>query len=384
MPELFETQERTEEATPKRREEARERGQFARSSDLSTAVVLLVTAGVLVSYGPSLLRSMSREIVVAIQRLGSAPGDVGGATSLLRATLATAARLTGPFLVFAAAAGTTLHVVQAGGLFVAREAFGLKFEKLDPTSNLARMLSLRSFVKVGGALLKLAVVVGVLWLSLRGKWSEVAALAAADLEPATSRVGALLLGLFLRVTGALLVVGAADWFFQRWQHGRDLRMTKQQVKDEHKNEDGDPAMKRRIRDRMRSFVEKPLAQAIREATVVVANPTHFAVALDYVEGRSAAPTVVAKGADALALEIRRLARESNVPVVEQPPLARALFRDVPVGQMIPEKLYRAVAAVLAIVWRLREERRLRNAPKPAPKSTASRGAKSRAASGGSR
>src|SRR6185436_159787 len=145
--------------------------------------------------------------------------------------------------------------------------------------------------------------------------------------------------------------------FQRWQHSRDLRMSKQQVRDEQKNEDGDPAVKRRIRDRMRQMSEKPLKQAVAAATVVITNPTHFAVALEYVEGKSAAPTVAAKGVDRIAEEIKRIARDANVPVIEQPPLARALFKDVQVGQMIPEPLYRAVAAVLAIVWRLREERK---------------------------
>ena len=166
----------------------------------------------------------------------------------------------------------------------------------------------------------------------------------------------LLLGLFVQVTGSLVLIGGADWAFQRWQHHRDMRMSKQQVRDESKHEDGDPAMKKKIRDRQRAIVERPLRQSVPEATVIVTNPTHYSVAIRYEEGKSAAPVVTAKGVDRVAEEIKRLAREHDVPILEQPPLARALFRDVPVGQMIPEKLYRAVAGVLAIVWRLRQKR----------------------------
>ncbi len=365
MPDLFDTQERTEEPTPKRREEARERGQFARSVDLSTAVVLLASVGVLLGFGSTLMHGFGREIVAGVQRLGAPFSGAGGASEVLRATLLSAMWFAGPFLGFAAAAGVTLHVVQAGGLFVARDALALKFERLDPVRNLSRILSLRGFVKVGAALLKCAVIVAVLAFALRGRLAEIGALAGLDVETAAPRVGALLLSLFLRVTGALLVLGAIDWTFQRWQHGRDLRMSKQQVRDEQKHEDGDPALRRRMRDRMRRFLEKPLRQIVRDATVVVTNPTHFAVALEYVEGRSAAPKVVAKGVDRVAEEIRRIARDANVPTIEQPPLARALFRDVPVGDSIPEPLYRAVASVLAIVWRLREEKARRGAAKSA-------------------
>jgi flagellar biosynthetic protein FlhB len=368
MPELFETQERTEEATPKRREDARARGQFARSADLTTSVLLLVTVGVLLVFGPTLIREMGGGIVAGLRRLSAPAGDVGTSSELLRATLLAACRLTGPFLACAAGGALLLHLVQAGGFFVAKDALALKFDKLDPTRNLARVFSLRSFVKVGAALLKLAIIVAVLFFALRGRLAEIGALAGAPLETAAPATGALLLSLFLRVTGALLVLGFADFLYQRWQHGRDLRMSKQQVRDEAKQEDGDPSVRRRMRDRIRRLLEKPLRQAVGEATVVITNPTHFAVALEYAEGRSAAPSVAAKGADHVAEEIKRIARDRGVPVIEQPPLARALFRDAKVGDLIPEPLYRAVASVLATVWRLREEKKKRaTGSKPAPR-----------------
>jgi len=357
MPELFDTQERTEEATPKRREDARERGQFARSADLSTSILLLTTVGVLLLFGPALVHGMGQEIVAGAQRLARPFGSQPAAVDVLRATLLASIRLAGPFLALAAVAGIALHLVQAGGLFVVRDALAFKPDRIDPTRNLARILSLRSVARLAAALLKLVIVVAVIGFALHGRLGELGALADMEIEGAAPHLGATVLALLLRVTAALFVLGAADWIFQRWQHGRDLRMSKQQVRDEHKQEDGDPAMRRRIRDFVRKLVERPLRQSVGEATVVVTNPTHFAVALEYVEGKSAAPTVVAKGVDHVAEEIRRIAREANVPVIEQPPLARALFRDVQVGHAIPEPLYRAVASVLAIVWRLRDEKR---------------------------
>jgi len=365
MGEMYDKDDRTEEATAKKREDAHARGNFARSGDLSTACLLLATAAVLMALGPALLQAFQHGIVAAIQSLGSGPATVAGASELLRGQLLVALRWTLPFLGAAAATAVALHFVQAGGFFVARDAIAFNPGRLDPAENLSKMLGARGFVKVGGALAKTAVIALVLFFALRSRIVEVAGYASLAFEQSAPRLGILLLDVFLRCCGALLVLGCADYLFQRWQHGRELRMTKQQVRDEAKEQDGDPQVKRRMRDRMRSFAEKPLAQAIKEATVVITNPTHFAVALEYIAGKSAAPKVVAKGADDLAQEIRRLARDAEVPVIEQPPLARALFREAQVGDVIPEKLYRAVAGVLAIVWKLREARR-----KPAARAAA--------------
>ncbi len=349
--------ERTEEATAQRRDDAQSRGQFARSADLSTALILLSTAAVLVAVGPGLIGGLKAGIVSAIGEIDAAPDSVTGAAALLRRELLAALRFVLPFLGAAGAAAAALHFWEAGGVFVVRDAIAFKPERLDPVQNLGRILSARGAVKVASALLKAAVIVAVFAVALRGRLDEVATYATQGFEQSVPRLGSLLLDLFLRCCGALLVLGLADLLFQRWQHGRELRMTRQQVRDEAKEQEGDPQVKRRVRDRMRSIVEKPLAEAVRTAAVVITNPTHFAVALEYAEGKHAAPRVVAKGADHLAQEIRRLARDADVPVIEQPPLARALFREVSVGDAIPESLYRAVASVLAMVWKLRDARR---------------------------
>ncbi len=360
--ELQDKSDRTEEATAKKRGDAHERGNFARSTDLSTALVLLGTAAVLVSSGPALLDSFRVGIVTAIRSLNEPPTTLSAATSMLRGQLLISLRWVLPFLGTAAAVSVALHFVQAGGFFVARDAVTLDFARLNPVQGFAKIFSLKGYSKVAGTLLKTALVVGLLASALRGRLNEIADYSSLAFEQSAPLLGKLLLDIFLRVCAALVVLGCCDYLYQRWQHNRDLRMTKQQVRDESKNEDGDPQIKRKMKERMRAIVEKPLRQAVSEATVIVTNPTHFAVALEYIEGRSSAPRVVAKGADAVAQEIRRIARDAGVTVIEQPPLARALFREVAVGDLVPESLFRAVASVLALVWRLREQRKQRLTP----------------------
>jgi len=359
---LFDTQERTEEPTPRRLEEARAQGRFARSADLSHALTLLFMSGFLVFSGGGLAQALRGQIVRGIARLAHPPATMEEAVALLRDTFVLLVQLAGPCILIAAVAAFGLHFLQAGGFFVVRDAFKLRFEKFDVAQNFVRFFSLRSWVKILTGLIKFAVIVGVLAWGLRARLDQVAQLNGMDFGRALPQMVKLLLALLLQVTGVLVALGGADWLYQRWQYHRDMRMSKQQVRDEVKHEDGDPAMRRKIRDRQRAIVERPLRQSIPEATVIVTNPTHVSVAIHYEEGKSAAPVVTAKGVDRVAEEIKRLAREHDVPILEQPPLARALFRDVPVGQMIPEKLYRAVAGVLAIVWRLRQQRRQRQRP----------------------
>ena len=364
MADMIDKDDRTEEATAKHRGDAHLRGNFARSQDLSTALLLMAIAALLMISGRSLLEAFRAGIVHAIRDLDDAPTTVSAATALLRGELLTGLRWVLPFLGTAEVIAASIHFVQAGGFFVARDAIKFDVGRLDPMQGFAKIFSLKGFSKVGGTLLKTLLVISLLWFAMRGRLDEIAGYSALEFEQSAPRLGALILDLFLRICAALLVLSFADYLYQRWQHSRNLRMTKQQVRDEAKNEDGDPHIKRKIKERMRAIVERPLRQAVAEATVVITNPTHFAVALEYLEGRSSAPRVVAKGADDLAQEIRRIARDADVPVIEQPPLARALFREVRVGDLVPESLYRAVASVLALVWRLREQRKARQRPRP--------------------
>lgn len=362
---LFDTQEKTEEPTARRLDEARSQGRFARSQDLTNSLILLFVAGFLAFAGAGMTRALRGEIVGGIARLASPPASIEQAVALVRDTLLRALKLIGPCIGIAALGAVGLHFLQAGGFYVVKDALKLRFEKFDVARNFMKMFGLKSWFKIVVGLVKFSVILGVLVWSLRARMDQIAQLNGMDFDRAAPTIAGILLALFLQVTTVLVVLGSGDYLFQRWQYRREMRMSKQQVRDESKQEDGDPHARRQIKTRMRELIERPLRQTIPEATVVVTNPTHFSVALKYEEGKSSAPVVTAKGVDRVAEEIKRLAREHDVPILEQPPLARALFRDVPVGQTIPEKLYRAVAGVLAIVWRLRQERQRARNPVPA-------------------
>jgi flagellar biosynthetic protein FlhB len=362
---LFDTQEKTEEPTARRLEEARAQGRFARSQDLTNSLTLLFMAAFLVFAGAGMAQALRGEIVGGIARLAQPPASMEQAVALVRETLLRALKLIGPCIGIAALAAVGLHFLQAGGFFIVRDGLKLRFERFDIAQNFMKMFALKSWFKILVGLFKFGVILGVLLWTLRGRMDQISQLNGMDFDRAAPTIVKILLALFLQLASVLVVLGAGDYLFQRWQYRREMRMSKQQVKDESKQEDGDPHARRHIRQRMRELIERPLRQTIPEATVIVTNPTHYSVALQYEEGKSSAPVVTAKGVDRVAEEIKRLAREHDVPILEQPPLARALFRDVPVGQTIPEKLYRAVAGVLAIVWRLRQERQRARTPVPA-------------------
>lgn len=353
-----ERDQRTEEATPRRRQEARERGQVPLSSEFVSAVGLAAGAGVLAWAGPGLVGALGDELVLVLTRLGewgTAPLDVPASAALVesstQALLGALALVIGPMIALVALAG----FAQAG-LLLAPKALEMDPGKLDPLRGLGRIFSLRGVARTGFSLVKvlgLSAVAGVVaWMHV----DEIVRLGHAELGPLLVASGVVLSRVAAAVLTVLLVLGAADLWVQRFQGERDLRMTKAEVKEEHRLHEGDPHVRARLRARRRELLLGRMLNDVPRATVVVTNPTHFAVALRYEreEGARRAPVVVAKGADLLAQRIKDLADAHGVPRHEDVPLARALYRRVNVGQEIPEELYAAVAAVLAHVYRVHE------------------------------
>jgi flagellar biosynthetic protein FlhB len=239
------------------------------------------------------------------------------------------------------------------GVHWSREVFGFKLERLNPIANWRRVFNVQAVVRTGFALLKLAVIVGVLWFALSSKWPRLLALHEQPLPAAAREVADLALSSMLWIGAVVTALATADFAWQRFSFGQRNMMTKQEVEDERKNAEGDPAIKLRQRRARSELLKSRMLSDVKKADVVITNPTHFAVALRYDRKRDVAPVVVAKGADDVALQIRELARTNDVPLMEDPPLARALFRAVKVGQSIPEKFYQAVATVLGHVYRLK-------------------------------
>lgn len=345
--------ERTEAPTPRKMSEARQRGNVARSSDLAAAVDLIGAVILLIVFGASVLATFSgvlRRVLGEDMANLDASAAAGLAVVALVRGLITAAPVLGAMLVV----GILSHALQFGFLFTT-QPLTPDLNRLNPISGFGRLFGRRNLVKTLVSGLKLTVVLMIGWMYLSGSVEEVVALPRLSAVAGLLLVGRLALELVAWLLAVLLAIGLADFLYQKWQHNQDLRMTKSEVKDERRSMDGDPQVKSKRLRMARQIAMHRIGQSVPKADVVVTNPTHYAVALQYDANKMNAPRVVAKGADELAARIRQIAAMNQVPIVERPPLARALYAGVEVGRDVPPELYEAVAEVLAYVYRLEKQ-----------------------------
>lgn len=358
-------QERTEQATPKRLEDARRKGQVARSRELTGAAVVI--AGILALWfaGGWMLQYVKEILAMglvidnaAIRDSGAMLGQFGDAVKLAFIALV-------PVMLTCVLAAVAAPLA-TGGLVFSFEPLMPKPEKFDPIKGLGRLFSLRSLVELGKTLLKFMLVAGVAGLFLWWYREEIFSLGRMPLQPALVQAAGLGMRCVLMLGGALLLIGLIDAPFQLWDHRRKLRMTREEVREEFKESEGRPEVKGKIRAMQQALANRRMLAAVPEADVVITNPTHYAVALRYAEGKDAVPRVIAKGVDHMALRIRAVARKHRVPVLEAPPLARALHKSTALDATIPRPLYEAVAQVLGWVHQLREARRKGGTVPPRP------------------
>jgi flagellar biosynthetic protein FlhB len=338
---------RTEPATSRRRQEYRERGEVAKSRDLAAALALLATLAAMGALGDGLAVDLQASMRVWLEELGSVrlrPLGEAVAEPLAQVGLAVL-----PLLCVAAIAGGASHLVQSGLLFVPK-AIELDFSKLNPLPRLQSIFSMRGLFEGFKSLVKLAVVGAIVYEVTRSDFERLVQLGDASVADGGRIVCAMVLRALAYGGFALFVLGALDYAWARYQMEKKMRMTKQEIKEEHKREEGDPLIKMRIRSKQRQLARSRMIEAVKTADAVVTNPTHFAVAIAYRPGEMAAPQVVAKGADHMARRIRDVATEARVPIFEDKPLARGLYKSVPVGREVPPAFYRAVAELLAWVY----------------------------------
>ncbi|MBY4727278.1 MULTISPECIES: flagellar biosynthesis protein FlhB [Burkholderia] len=346
---------KTEAATPRRREKAREEGQVARSRELASFALL--AAGF---YGAWLLAGPSGGHLQAMLR-GAFTFDRATAFDTSRMlTAAGSASLEGfaallPILALTGVAAL-LAPMALGGWLISSKTFELKFDRLNPISGLGRIFSIQGPIQLGMSFAKTLVVGGIGSIAIWRSKDELLALATQPLRVALPDALHLIAVCCGTTVAGMLVVAALDVPYQIWQYNKKLRMTKEEVKREHRENEGDPHVKGRIRQQQRAIARRRMMAAVPKADVVVTNPTHFAVALQYTDGEMRAPKVVAKGVNLVAARIRELAAEHNVPLLEAPPLARALYHNVELEREIPGSLYSAVAEVLAWVYQLKRFR----------------------------
>jgi flagellar biosynthetic protein FlhB len=344
--------ERTEPASERRLQQARERGQVPRSPELSTFAVLIAAGGGLMFMGSALLDTLTRVMRAGLTLDRDAAFDTGSLAQRLLDSAANALIGFAPWFLLVAIVAILVPMLISGPLFTL-QSMQPDFSRLNPTRGLGRIFSWHGLVELAKAVLKSALIGGVAAWAI---WSERAEMAGLVSEPAGLGLAHLahLLGMtFLIIAGALAVVVVVDVPFQIWDHHRQLRMTREELRQELKETEGDPQVKARIRSLQREAARRRMMAEVPKADVVVTNPDHYAVALRYAEGRMRAPRVVAKGAMLIAERIVEIAQDASVPVLRSPPLARALFAHADVGQEIPGALYNAVAEVLAWVYQLR-------------------------------
>lgn len=356
------SQEKTEEATPRRLEKAREDGQTARSKELATMAVLIAGAGGLLIFGAQLGAAMEAIMRDAFTLERSAIFDTRHMSIQLMASAKEAAWALAPILLLlliAAIAGS----IGIGGLLFSGKAIAPKLNRMDPMKGLGRMFSARSLIELVKAIAKVGLVMVLAILILDIRTEDLLAIAEEPAVPAMEHVLWTLGWSFFLLSCSTIIIAIIDVPFQIFDHHKKLRMTKQEVKDEHKDTEGKPEVKGKIRQLQREMSQRRMMQDVPTADVVITNPTHYAVALKYDSNSMGAPKVVAKGNDETAFKIMEIAREYKVEILRTPPLTRAVYHNSDIGDEIPDGLYMAIAQVLAYVFQLRQFRKGRG-PKP--------------------
>ena len=349
--------EKTENATPKRLADARKKGQIARSRELTTAaVVLAVTAAVLVT-GDAMAIQSGLLFKAYLQQIPQALVTPNAGWELTGSLLAGVAKMMAPVLLTGFLTAL-LAPMLIGGWNLAPEAMAMDFSRVSPLAGMKRLFSVNSLIELGKAILKVLVIGVVATLLFEYQRDRLLSLPFLPLGEAVGQGARMVVDAVLWLGGALLLIAAVDVPWQIIHHAQQLKMTPQEVKQEYEQSEGKPEVKGRIRRLQQEFSQGRMMESVPKADVIITNPTHYAVALQYTAGKDKAPRVVAKGADLIALQIRELAKQHRVPLVEAPPLARALFRSCDIDSEIPGALYQAVAQVLSYVYQLRDLHRL--------------------------
>jgi len=349
--------EKTEQPTPRRLGKARQKGQTPQSQDLSAAVTLIVLLLALVLLGPGFFEWCRSKIESSVSVQAGVFVNSQTFLAYMNARIFEAAIVALPILVSITAAGI-LAGLAVGGATFAPGAIRFKWNAINPASVVQQLFGKRSLVRLLSSIAKLLFVSLIVCIYLRDKLETLATLRWAWSAGIITAIAKIVFGLGIRVGIAVLVIGIADAFYQKWQHLEDLKMTRQEVKQERKETEGSPEVKSRIRRIQLEMSMRRLMQEVPKANVILVNPTHVAVALRYDTKTMDAPVLLAKGADHLAQKIIKIAQSHGIPIVRRPEAARAIYASVQPGQTIPEALYVAVAEVLAMLYRLRQKKKM--------------------------
>ena len=344
-------QDRTEAATPKRRQEAREEGKVAKSQDITSAVVLLISLMVLKAVAVRMFVGMKDMMQHSLSSLHTTNIGADNLSQLTMSWLAKFGMICLPLALTIAAVGLAANVLQVGLKFTPK-AIVPKFSNVNPISGLMKLVGSSGIVELAKSLAKVLVVTWFTYSFIRNEFPGLTDLAGMQVGQMGATAAGLVWRLMMRGCIAMLVIGIIDYVYQKYTFEQSLKMTKQEVIEEYKRSEGDPKVKGRIRQRQAEMARRRMMQDVPKSDVIITNPTHFAIAIKYDSHSMSAPKVVAKGQRLLALKIRSIAEAHGVPIVENPPVARLLYKTVEIGEQVPEELYQTVAEILAYVYQM--------------------------------
>ena len=345
--------EKTEEPTAKKRQDARKKGQVARSQELNTAFVLLIGFLILRILWEFIYVNIAEYTVYLYSHLSQST-STEAISELFIGIMILLAKTVMPVMLAILIVGLGINVFQVG-LQVSTESMELDLNKINPINGFGRIFSKRSIVELVKSLFKIIIIGYFLYLYLKDQIPLLPQFIFFDLPHSLATAADIIFTMAFQVVGVIMVMGIADYAYQQWQTTQDLMMSKQEVKDEYKQMEGDPQIKGKIKQKQRQMAMQRMMSEVPKADVIITNPTHLAVALSYKKGMIA-PTVLAKGQDLVAERIKQIAREHRILIVENKPVARALYEAVDVGGMVPAELYQAVAEILAYVYRIKHRR----------------------------
>ncbi|WP_297416927.1 fused FliR family export protein/FlhB family type III secretion system protein [Clostridium sp.] len=352
---IFASEDKTEEATPKKKADARNKGQIPRSKEISVAITMIVCT-ILIASLWEMLTNGFKEIIIYFLNLPTLKSfDESSLSNLVDTSILKVASLLMPFALSIMIAGIVSSLLQTGFL-ITKEPLKPSFGKLNPINGIKNMFSKRSIVDLAKNTVVITIISLIAYNYMAKNYQNILGISNLYLPSLGNEVRNLVVDIFRQICIVLVIIAAIDYFFQVRMYNKDMRMTKQEIKDEYKQSEGDPKVKGKIKQKQREIGMRRMMQSVADATVVITNPTHLAIALKYEEnGEMEAPKVVAKGADYVAFKIKNMAKEHDVPVIENKPLARMMYDRVEIDDDIPQDLYQGVAEILVVVMKLKKK-----------------------------
>ena len=348
---IFAKDDKTEEATPRKKSDSRKKGQVARSKEIGLTMTLLASTLVIAVLGGYVGTSLGSTMVAFLNDYINTSLNYSSVNKILFITVWRIAVVFLPIAIPILAIGILANMAQTRGL-ITFETLKPDFSKLNPINGFKRMFSARSVMELLKDTAIVSIVGYVGYKFIKDNYMYILSLGQLDCRAVAKAIGSLAVGIFFRITLIMLIIAIIDYMFQRYQYNKDLKMSKQEIKEEFKQDEGDPQIKSKRRQKQRELAMRRMMQEVPKATVVVTNPTHVAVALKYEDGQNA-PVLVAKGLNAVALKIKEIAKDNDVPIIENRPLARLIYKEVEIDMEIPAEMYQAVAEILALVYKMR-------------------------------